>query len=467
MTEALLEPLLKNLNEANWKDIIASCPNGKRNFLVFDALNLLRNQKISGNQCVTSIFLHALMESYPNTPITVYSIFNSNGSINPAAQNAIETTIGSYLTPSQTALFFEQMQKQQLSEQSFFAIKLAFDPSRENKSIIDYISSLGVNVFCRFEEQLMVPSFSMMQELLRAKKGDPSFALKPFLAPNRPVDNLRDKNSFIFILPFEDFILPKTIAGYTSNTSWEYIYHFFFCALTAVSIPDNYFNVFKDFSELVLKIRDTNKHDKDTYLYLDGYYNHIISMNHVDFLDPKQDFTISFLKSIDLFSQHVLNSIYLTVKKELAVTIINFLANHLVSEKFFETHHISIPILKEMAVRYEVDIEDGARIFAVFSAFEKWRDDPSWSSFFKEALDFLPTIHANKNEIDKIPPHLISTFMAKLPSFNSLLNFVSSHSKAENEEVLKLKDQQEKAIDNIKRFVLTVQVALRLNRPPA
>lgn len=175
--------------------------------------------------------------------VQVYSLFLDNESPNPEALVLIrqsfrpKDTIDS-LTDTQLRAFLDEMKKLPLSEQYFFVVPDLQKVSKR-ETISQRIHSSPFNVFNRLEGDLrMIPSFGMMQEILKTKYGKEAVRINPVLGLST-LDDFRDASKRDMALCFPGVLLPEE-ADHFLAPFYDFTYHDFFHSMICSSMPFKY-----------------------------------------------------------------------------------------------------------------------------------------------------------------------------------------------------------------------------------
>jgi hypothetical protein len=226
--------LIQALNERNWTHPLFD----NTEEFPFYALAAVKEGQLSVEQFTTLTFFRmALLSQQGKSAVRAVPLFK-NGLVNPVALHIVHQTMlisrnqknaKPHLTQEQLLAYFERMKNKPVSEQYFFVIDDEPDPAGNKESVSRGINKTGLNVLCRFKENdkpmRMVPSFTMMQELLNTKFSHP-IKLKPRIgvSSDETVFAHHQRNEHVVATSMPRFDLPETADTYLAKL-FDFPYH--------------------------------------------------------------------------------------------------------------------------------------------------------------------------------------------------------------------------------------------------
>lgn len=253
--------LCRALEKQDWNSSVFENPE----VYAYCALKAVEKGKLDVEQFCTVMFYFSTTKHHKAEEIGVIPLF-IEGQVNPEARDFIRQTmefsggpaarvafgdgdiIPPYLTETQIDEFFERMKKLPPSEQQFFLVPDKQPMESEDKdfhperTITQEINlSAGINIFCRTKGRIrirMIPSFGMMQTYLNTKFENP-VQITPVIGMSTFKEIEKNGRTLTrdMAIPYPGNDLPDTADLYSASLTYDFIYHDFYHAIVASSIP--------------------------------------------------------------------------------------------------------------------------------------------------------------------------------------------------------------------------------------
>lgn len=257
---------------------------------------------IEKGQLCTSLIYYSLLKYHSPEEIKILPLFDAEG--NPIQESVKilkatfkvpeelveEVKITENLTDESFERFLAEMKGKPLSEQQIFTFP-DIQRGSQKPTISQQINFRGLNMFSRYEEGMrMFPSFSMMQAFLNAKFDEP-VVISPTIDMSSLGDiiqNGKDKTREM-AFPFPGVTLPTIVDALPAPQEYDVIYHDFYHAYIASSIPQEQQRSFIKLAEVVDGLQSDEK-VKEMESFLSLMRDRLIDMDHGEYSEFAQSY---------------------------------------------------------------------------------------------------------------------------------------------------------------------------------
>jgi hypothetical protein len=304
---ANIESFYHLLKGGEWELLRSNYPSLHLDFLALDAFLAFYLKKIELAEFCTTLFFYYALKEYPKESVRIFRLYEEDESENDEAIEIIESTFDERVDLDE---FFDVMAEKPMSESVFFFLRADERVKPENQSIKDRIfdvirgeititdeilDATGINYFHLFdfegEKYQMIPSFSMMQELINVISKENKVRINPTFGLSTINDICKNglygsRDMGFYFPPIEinyfrslEVSLPDRADGFLAPTKIDFLKHDFYHSIRASEVPPKFRIKMIEIANLVSLIK-LEVSDPILIDYLSEFYERLIDMEH-------------------------------------------------------------------------------------------------------------------------------------------------------------------------------------------